>query len=352
MNAGSQIGRLRLAAQRLVGADGTATGAVRHLTAMQAQDFPGVVVSIALRTRGRSRTDVAAAFDAGDVVVSWPLRGTLHAVAAEDLGWLLALGTPRVLAGAAARRAALGLDDAMFDRAHEVAVAALQGGRRLRRDALLAAWDAAGVATDGQRGYHLLWQLAQTATLCLGPLVDGRPAIALVDEWIRAPRRLTRDEALGELALRYFQGHGPATVRDFVRWAQLLAADARAGLAIAAPRLERVVVDGVDHFRCPQVADRLAGAREQADGVLLLPGFDEFVLGYRDRDAVLDPAYAQRIVPGGNGVFRPTVVAAGRIVGTWRHTGRGAARTLRADPFDRFAPAVEAGAADAYACLP
>lgn len=352
MDPGSPIGRLRLAAQRLVGADGTAVAAVRHLTAMQAQDFPGVVTSIGLRTRDRSRGDVEAAFDSGAVVVSWPLRGTLHAVAATDLGWLLALGTPRVLAGAAARRAALGLDDAVFDRARAVAVDALVGGRRLRRDDLLAVWEAAGLATGGQRGYHLLWHLAQTGTVCFGPLVAGRPAVVLVDEWIRTPRRLDRDEALGELALRYFRGHGPATLPDFVRWAQLRVADARTGLAIAAPQLERVDVDGVDHFRCPTLVDRLAAVREQADGVLLLPGFDEFVLGYRDRDAVLDPAYAQRIVPGGNGVFRSTVVAAGRIVGTWRHTGRGGARTVQTEPFEEFTPAVAAGVVDAYARLP
>lgn len=365
MNHGSLVGRQRLAAQHLIGTGGgTPARVVAHLLAMQAQDFPGVLTSIALRTGGgrrdpdttgrpgAARDAVVAAFDAGEIVTSWPMRGTLHTVPAEDLGWLLTLGTPRVLARAASRRAALGLDDAAFDTARQVAVAALTGGRRLSRDDLTAAWDAAGLTTAGQRGYHLLWHLAQTGTLCLGPLVAGRQTIVLVDEWIRTPRRLARDEALGELAVRYFRGHGPATVRDFTRWAQLLAADARTALAVARPHLQRCDVDGVEYLRCPQVAERLAAAERQAAGVLLLPGFDEFVLGYRDRHAVLDPAYAPRIVPGGNGVFRPTVVSAGRIVGTWRHTGRGDRRALVAAPFDRFTPTVAAAIDRAYAALP
>ena len=136
---------------------------MRGLLCVQGQDLPGALTSVALRTRDRSLAGVRAALDAGAVVRSWPMRSTLHLVPAADLAWLLELCGPRVLAGAAKRRATLGLTEADAERAREQAVAALAGGRRLGRAALLEAIGE-GVDVSGQRGYHLLWYLAQTGT--------------------------------------------------------------------------------------------------------------------------------------------------------------------------------------------
>ncbi len=203
-----------------------------------------------------------------------------------------------------------------------------------------ARWPTAASRSPGSAGYHLLWYLSQSATLCLGPMLDGEQCFVLMDEWIRDPRRLDPDEALAELAGRFFRGHGPATVKDLARWAGLRITEARAGLAAALPELARLEVDQVEYFLDPETPELLAACREEARGTFLLPGFDEFVLGYGDRGAVLDPAFADRIVPGGNGMFRSTVVDDGRIVGTWRWTGRGATRTVGATPFTEFATEV------------
>lgn len=347
----SEVGLLRIVAQRLAGEPAaTATDAVRWLTAAQAQDPKGVLTSIALRTAKRSRDEVEQAFDAGEVVKSWPMRGTLHLVAAEDLPWMLPLLTPRVLAAAAARRAQLDLDERAIGRVRELTQEALQGGRRLSRADLLATWSAGGVETSGQRGYHLIAHLAQSGVVCFGPTHDGEQQLVLVDEWVRAPRRLGRDEALAELALRFLRSHGPAPVADLIRWTGLRAADARAGVALARPQLEVLDVDGVEHLMDPRTPERLAAARREAAGVLLLPGFDELVLGYGDRSALLAPEHAGRIVPGGNGVFRPTIVAGGRVVGTWQRRGKAAA--LELDPFAPLPARVAAAASRAYARLP
>jgi hypothetical protein len=206
----------------------------------------------------------------------------------------------------------------------------------MRRKDLLEALARGGVDVSGQRGYHLLWYVAQTGTACLGPTEDGEQLFVLLDEWVVAPRRLEREEALAELTLRYFAGHGPATVADLARWAGLPLRDVRAGLALVGDRLDRLAVDGVDYHLDPRTPERLAACREEARGLFLLPGFDEFVLGYGDRGAVLAPEFADRIVPGNNGMFRATVVSDGRIVGTWGQTGRGAARRVVATPFTSF----------------
>jgi hypothetical protein len=353
MESQHEVALLRLVAQRIAGPRAaTPAGAAAWLTAAQGQDYPGGVTSLALRTTGAARTDVEAALDAGQVVRSWPMRGTLHLVAAEDLGWLRDLCCPRVLAGFGKRRERLGLTDADAERAGEVAVAALRGGGRLGRAELLRALAEGGVPTEGQRGYHLLAYLAHTGTLCLGPTGDGEQLFVLTEEWIRAPRRLEGDAALRELALRFFASHGPATVADLARWSGLTLTAVRRGLSLARDDLATLDVDGVVHHLDPATPDLLADRREEARGVFLLPGFDEFVLGYADRSAVLDPRFADRIVPGGNGMFRPTVVSDGRIVGTWRRTGRGAARTVEAEPFTAFPDDVAAMIPKLGAALP
>lgn len=329
-----EIALLRLVAQRIAGPVlPTPAAVVRWLTAMQAQDLGGALTAVALRTRG-GRRRVEAALDAGEIVRSWPMRGTLHLVAAEDLPWLLDLLAPRVIAGRARRHAELGLDRGAFDRARRAAESALAGGAALTRAELLEVFAQAGVDPSGQRGYHLIGQLAQTGTLCLGPMRDGSQLFVLVAEWIRHPRRLEREAALAELATRFFRSHGPATLKDLIRWANLTAADARVGWSLARAQLDRVEVDGVEMLLDPATPELLRAAGSRARGVFLLPGFDELVLGYADRSAVLPPAYVDRVVPGGNGVFQPTVVSGGKIVGTWRYGGRGTAVT--ATPFEAF----------------
>ena len=339
----SEVALLRLVAQRLAGPrEQDPTRAVRWLLAAQAQDLRGALVSAALRTSDTGLSATRAALDAGSVVRSWPMRGTLHLVAAEDLGWLLALTTERVVRGAASRRAALGIDEALVERAREVVVEALRGGGALRRDAVLALWEQAGLLGSAerrvpQRGYHLLWTISQTGSTCWGPLVGGasdEQALVLRQEWVPDPRRLEREESLGELARRYFASHGPASTADLARWCGLPVREVRAGAALARPHLEAVEVDGVEHLMDPGTPERLAACRDDARRTMLLPGFDEMVLGYADRSATVPAEHAEKVVPGGNGMFLGTVVTGGRAVATWRRTGRRTGPAVVATPFD------------------
>ena len=288
------------------------------MLALQAQDFPGTKWSVGIRHAQPSEAAVDAAFQAGDIVRSWPLRGTLHVVPAEDLGWLLELTAPRVLGSAAVRRAYLGVAEADVEQARGIAVASLAGGRVLARDALLAAITAGGVSTAGQRGYHILWYLAQTGTIVLGASQGRAQTFALLDEWVPAPRRLERDEALGELAFRYFRSHGPATVRDLARWTALSLSDVRRGLAVCGRGLTTLELDGVAYHVAPETLEETPPAPR----VHMLSGFDEYLLGYADRSAALAAEYSDAVVPGGNGMFKPTIVADGEVVGTWKRTLR------------------------------
>ncbi|WP_380164102.1 winged helix DNA-binding domain-containing protein [Jannaschia sp. R86511] len=357
-----EVGLLRLVAQGLVGVP-AGTGpldVVRNLTALQAQDLPGALTSVALRTSSRSLDEVVAALDAGTVVRTWPMRGTLHLVAADDVRWLLRTTAARMVARFATRQRELAIDGATLDRAVRVADEALAAvaGRPdapgLRRAELMTVWEDAGITTTGQRGYHLLVHLAQTGLLCLGPMAGTEQLFVRVVDRVGPGLPVEGDDALAELAGRFFRSHGPATVADLVRWAAVTVRQARTGLALARDGLTAVDLDGVEHWLDPAVPDRLAQHRDEAEQVLLLPGFDEYVLGYADRSLVVPAPHTARVVPGGNGVFRATVVDAGQAVGTWRHVPAraGAARQVTLEPFDGLSPAVEAAARRAHARLP
>jgi len=318
-----------------------AVAATERLLAVQAQDYPAAKWALGVRSPGTTRAHVEEAVDAGLIVRSWPMRGTLHLVPARDLHWMLNLSTRRLVQGAKTRHAQLGLTQDILESARAVACEALSGGRELSRADFLALLASHGIDTSAQRGYHMIWFLAQTGTLCWGRQVGTQQVLVLLDEWVRDPRRLEGDEALGEFALRYFAGHGPATLADFAGWSQLTLTDARIGLAVARPHLAEFVCDDVSYF-LPADADADAPLRQRSDA-LLLPGFDEYFLGYRDRRAIVDAADELLVVPGKNGIILPLVVAGGRIVGTWRKQASVRAVGLTPAPFTAFTARQQAG---------
>src|SRR5580693_7398995 len=203
---------------------------VAALGAMQAQDFLGALWAIGLRLPHATEAEVKQAIADRAIIRTWPMRGTLHFVAAADVRWMLELLTPRVIAGRASRHRAIGLDVPVFLRCEKLLVKALQGGHQVARGELLTLLERAGISTDGTRGYVILWRLAHERVICFGCHQGRQPSFALLDEWAPKAKSLPRVQALAELALRYFTGHGPATLRDYVWWSGLKVADARAGL--------------------------------------------------------------------------------------------------------------------------
>jgi hypothetical protein len=317
---------------------------VTWLGAVQAQDYGGALWAIGLRMAGATERSIEQAIAERAIVRTWPLRGTLHFVAARDVRWLLALLTPRIIAHSAGRYRQLDLDEATFARSKEVFAKALQGGKQLTRDEMLQELEQVGISTAGQRGYHLLGRSAQDGLICFGTRRGKQQTFTLLDEWIPLTRSLARDEALAELIRRYFTSHGPATVQDLMHWAGLTAAEAKTGLAATGKVLiQETIADRVYWMPCeaPEI-------NHDTPSVHLLPGFDEYLLGYRDRSAVLDPAYAQRICPGGNGMFSPTIVIDGVVTGTWRRTFKGGAVVIETTPF-RSLTAAESDALSAAA---
>ena len=346
-----RIPGLRLAAQGI--ARPTAKSpeqVVTRLGALQAQDHPGALWSIGLRMVNATRTEVERAIAERTIVRTWPMRGTLHFVSAADAGWMLDLLASRVMRGAAGRYRQLELDDATFRRIRTVTRRAHSHTPMMTRSTLFAAINAAGVSTAGQRGIHLIRHLCMEGLLCQGPHAEKEPTFVLMEDWVRESRTVSRDEALQLLAERYFTSHGPASVRDFANWTGLPLTDARTALQLAKPSLASIERSG-DELWMSSALDELT---EQSHSVHLLPGFDEYLLGYRDRSAVLEAGHMERIVPGGNGVFQATLVVDGMVRGTWRRSIRGGAMRLGVTPFVRLSAAMKkatAAAAHRYAAF-
>lgn len=289
------------------------------MLAVQAQDFGQALWAVGSRVSGSTRQRVLAVLDSADVVRSAPVRGTLHFVRPGDLRWMLGLTAGRMIKSASRRLAELDLDQRTLHRARDVASEALAGGMALSRDEFLETLNRSGISTSGQRGYHIIWYLAQIQLVCWGPADGSQQALVLLDDW--APDgspQPDREEALRRFVLRYFTGHGPARLQDFTWWSKLTLADAKVGLAQARSELVEYVYDGASYWALPGVTepDPMAG------GGLLLAGYDEYILGYQDRAPSLPPEYAFRIQLAKNGVFKPALLLDGRAVGTWRRNPR------------------------------
>lgn len=307
---------------------------VRHMGAIQAQDYASALWAIGLRLPNATLSDIEQTIVSKQIVRTWPMRGTLHFVAPEDIRWMLKLLTPKVITGAASRHRGLNLDESVFGQAADVLVQNLQGGKILTRNEAFAVLEGHGIATANQRGVHILWTLAQRGLLCYGPHKRKEPTFVLLDEWLPAEPEISREESLARLAERYFTSHGPATIEDFATWGRLSLTDARAGLQEVENKLvHEKIGDKTYWFAQP------SQTRQAANSAFLLPGYDEYILGYKDRSDVLAPEHSHKVVPGGNGVFRPIIVVDGQIVGLWQRKITKKSVTIKFEPFGRLDPA-------------
>ncbi len=315
---------------------------------MQGQDLPGVIASAALRTAGGSVELVLEQMRRGELVRGYPMRGTVFLVAATDMLWMSELCSGPALRSAANRRQQLGLNAEKVDRARRVAEAVLTDAPNgLTREEFLAHWETEGQPTSGGVGYHLLAHLIGEGTLCHGAWNGVDQNIALASRWLPPGTGLDdrfngdRIAATAELLRRYLEGHGPATIRDFAWWTKLPLRDIRAALPCVRDGLES---DGADEPRYWRrgLTDEVRELGKQVLQPMLLPGFDEFILGYQDRTFAMTKGQQGLLVPGNNGVFRRSMVVGGTVRGFWRREGRPGRRTLGMEPFGPIPKAAQA----------
>jgi len=329
----SDIAQLRLINQRIARSDfKTPADVVRHMGAMQAQDYPGVKWAIGLRLPDSTETGIEQAVRDRTILRTWPQRGTIHFVVPEEVRWRLSLSTPRILAGAKRRHENLKLGQATFDKALDLFTNALRGDKQLSRPNMMKVLDDGGITTAGQRGYHILWYLAQNGHLCFGPLDGKQVTFALLNEWVPKTDDIPRAEALKRITESYFRSHGPATMQDLMWWSGMTAVDIKSGIESAKHSLVSADVGGKIYW----MVRELPTIELSKNAVYLLPSFDELILGYKDRTPTLDVEHMPKIVPGMNGMFAATIVINGKVEAVWRRTIKKSEIIVELAPFSKF----------------
>jgi hypothetical protein len=304
----TELRALRADAQLLAGAPASsAEGVAERLLAVQTQDLRAGMLSLRARVPGLTIPDVYREIGDRAVVVTWVNRGTIHLMRAEDVPWLLAITAPTQHAGIARRfrEHGFGLDTA--DRAVAVVERALADEGPLKREDLRDRVKAAGFMAEGRALVHLLFYASYRGLIVRGPIVGRQHLFVRTEDWLGRQPKVGRDKALAELARRYLAGFGPATEADLAYWAGVPLRDARAGLSAIARGL--VHHDGglVDLGRRDPAPEKLPPK--------LLPLWDDLLVGWKDKSALVGADHAARVFAGG--MIGPAATRAGRVVGTW-----------------------------------
>ena len=307
--SGRDARRMRWSSQLLGGSELGPADVVHRAGALQGQDLPAVLEAVAVRSRpGTTVGDVREAFNRGDLVRGWPMRGTLFATTPDFLATLLSFTGDRIRKMAARRRTELGLEESVLDRSRDLLLEAL-ADRPLDRASVLELWEGAGIKTAEGRGYHLLMHFSVEGLVHWGGFdpTSSRQYLTLSDAG--APE--DPDAALADVVRGFVLARGPVTEADLAWWTKLPKATVRRAAA-AVEDLVEVQVEGRPAWIVgePQIPGK--------SGVTLVPGFDEWILGYADRSLVAGPDMLAALVPGNNGIFRPAVLVDGVVVGTWR----------------------------------
>ena len=310
--------------------------AVKILGAVQGQDYEASLWAIGLRCGKKvTRADVEDSIRKREITRTWLLRGTLHISASEDIRWMIEPTRLRLRSIAERRDKHLGLSTSIVEKAMNAMDEALRGGKILTREEMYRIMVEIGVPTGNNLGYHMLYRAAWDGLICMGPQQGKEQTFVLLDEWVKVFRSPGKDEILRDMAISYFSGHGPATIRDFAWWSGLKTTEARDGVAKAGIMLKKFELSGNIYY-----SYSTHGSTGDDCGAILLPAFDEYVLGYSDRSLLTGESSGGKggSVPTSkyihsNGIFLPTLLWNGMVIGTWKKQISGKAVKVSVHPF-------------------
>jgi hypothetical protein len=298
---------------------------VHWMGAVQAQDYYGAKWAVGQRLKGATDATIENALDQGEILRTHIMRPTWHFVSAQDIRWLLQLTAPRVNAVVGSYYRKYELDDGVFRRTRKAIINALKGGKNLTREQLRLAMTNTGISTQGLRFIFILARAELDGLICSGPRVGKQITYALLDERVPPTKPLARDEALAELTQRYFKSHGPATLEDFAWWSGLSVVDVRAGISMVRSQFVESVIEDKRYWLSTSKPNKTRTAGK----AYLLPTYDEYLIGYKDRSAALSSTSKGK--KASNPVFSSPIVIDSRVVGTWKRTIQNDRAVLKLD---------------------
>lgn len=311
---------------------------VSHLTGVQAQVLSAAGLALRARTTGLKAGSVdRARVREKSIVLTWAMRGTLHLIPADDYSWLVPLTTEPSIANAHRRLKQEGVPDVQVAKALPLISSMLKRGGPLTRAEIAQRLQEKGIRTAGQAIAHLVWLAAAQGAICYGPDRDGERCFVLVEDWLRKSKSRERDAALTELAVRHLRSHGPAAPGDLGFWSGIRTGDANLAWRAIADRLVEV-----ETTRGKRWVLRSKQNPAPTGIVRLLPAFDEYLLGWKDRDLAVLAGHRAKINRGG-GWLHPVVFVDGQLVATWKLKRAPRVSTVAIEPFTQLTQAVKRG---------
>jgi hypothetical protein len=294
----------------------TANEVVSWLGAVQSQDYAGAKWALAQRMTDTTDAALDQALADGSILRSHLLRPTWHFATPRDIRWMLQLTAPRVHAMNAIMYRQTELDKATFKKSYAVLEKSLRDGKQLTRTELASSLGKAGILAKGVRLAYIIMSAELEGLIVSGARRGKQFTYALLEERAPQARSLTREEALAELAQRYFTSRGPASLQDFAWWSGLTMTDARNGLELVKSKFSHETVNSQTYW----FPDSSPQTKDKSPAAYLLPNYDEYLVGYTDRSTAFDASHTDKLDSRGGILFQHTIVLDSQVAGTWKRT--------------------------------
>jgi Winged helix DNA-binding domain len=312
----SDISRFRLTSQQITGSQfNKAKDLVSWMGAIQAQDFNMAKWAVGVRLHDSTDKTIESAIDSGEIIRIHVLRPTWHFVSPEDIHWMLDLTANQIKSSMKSRDKALELTDKVYSKSNAVIAKTLQDEDHSLREDLVLALNRANIKTDNNRTSHLMVRAELDGIVCSGKLKNNKQTYTLLTNRVSKTKKLTKDEALGTLALKYFTSHCPATLQDFIWWSGLSTSDSRKALEMVKSNFIPETIGKYTYW----LTHSFSVSKTRNDLINFLPAYDEFIISYKDRSASLMNEDTKKAVSS-NGIFRPVILINGMVAGLWKRT--------------------------------
>jgi hypothetical protein len=307
------ISQLRLQNQQIGGTEFNSVKELVHwMGAIQAQDYGMAKYAIGVRLKNAVHQTVEDAINKAEIIRTHVLRPTWHFVAAEDIRWMLELTAKNLNRAMSSNNKRLELDEKTFKKSNGIIEKILRDGKHLTRKEIMAALEKKGIKTNDLRASHIMLRAETDLVVCNGIKKDKQFTYALLDERIASTRKISKEQALSQLAQRYFSSHGPATLQDFSWWSGLSFTDSKQALELIKSNLVSEKVKEHTFWYSNNVIEK-----SKNDKLFFLPSYDEFLISYKSREISMDPKFSSQTFST-NGIFNPIIVHNAKVIGIWK----------------------------------
>ena len=285
---------------------------IQHYGCIQAQDTNQAHRCIASRLKWCIHSDIAKAINNKEIIRSRPMRGTLHYVDPSCIHWILNLCASKTLSWFKKRREFLGISEQDAESSLNIIDSALRGWNILTRSQLWHILQESGIPMHTQWLYHLTCYAATKKLICFWPKDGKEDTFVLLNEWIPKSHTITYDEQLAQLTRMYIRSHGPCTSDDLHRRCGLWKNICKQAINSILSELCTIEYNDKEYYYYDQwftIDDK------HVSPWLLLWGFDEYFLWYKERSFITNKEYISQYYTK-NWIFFPLIVYRGKIIGT------------------------------------